>query len=227
MKRGALRRVPLIGVGIAALVAAVVGVSCCWLPLLLAVVGAGGVTIAGLSAWKPVLLPLSGLLLGIAWWAHLRQVRQRKLGCACATEETGKQAIERLRTVALLGVSVVTLGVWAAPYVFGVQAGAQGSSRATQKAERCWRLEIQGMTCGGCALHVQQALLKAGALRARVSYSEGMAAVCTPDTLTENALKQAVIQAGYGVGKIWQVHKSNEQEPSSKAAPTSQPKEAP
>jgi|GEM_PF-5660159 len=222
-----MRRGSLWHVGVAALVTAAVGVACCWLPLLLAVAGLGGVTVAGLSAWKPVLLPLSGLLLGVAWWAHLRQVRQRKLACDCAAEGRSGQAAQRLQTVALLGVSVMTLGIWAVPYVFGVQASAQTSSAATQGTERCWRLEVQGMTCSGCALQVQQALLKAGAVRARVSYPEGIAAVCTLDTVAENTLKQAVIQAGYKVGKVWRVQKSKERKPKSEAAPTSQPKEVP
>ncbi len=227
MKPSSSRRVPLIGVGLAALVAAAVGVACCWLPLLLAVVGLGGVAVAGFSAWKPVLLPLSGLLLGVAWWAHLRQLRQRKLACECAAEGAGTQATQRLRAIVLLGVSIVTLGIWTAPYVFGIQAGAQESSAAAQARERCWRLEVQGMTCGGCALHVQRALLKAGAVRAQVSYPEGIAAVCAADTITESTLKQAVIQAGYKVGRIWQVQKSKERVPKSQQVPPSQPKEQP
>jgi mercuric reductase len=61
-------------------------------------------------------------------------------------------------------------------------------------------LEITGMTCAGCARHVEKALLGApGVHLADVSYAEGTARVNGEGALDPVALSAAVHAAGYGV----------------------------
>jgi copper chaperone CopZ len=61
-------------------------------------------------------------------------------------------------------------------------------------------LEITGMTCAGCASHVEKALLGApGVHKADVSYAEGTARVSGEGALDPAELSAAVRAAGYGV----------------------------
>jgi mercuric reductase len=61
-------------------------------------------------------------------------------------------------------------------------------------------LEITGMTCAGCASHVEKALLSArGVHKVDVSYAEGTARVSGEGVLDPAALSAAVHAAGYGV----------------------------
>jgi mercuric reductase len=61
-------------------------------------------------------------------------------------------------------------------------------------------LEITGMTCAGCARHVEKALLGApGVYKVDVSYAEGTARVSGEGPLDPAALSAAVHAAGYGV----------------------------
>ncbi len=60
-------------------------------------------------------------------------------------------------------------------------------------------LRVEGMTCDGCARHVSHALRSVpGVESAEVGdWRSGSAAVLGADEVTENALVQAVAQAGY------------------------------
>jgi mercuric reductase len=81
----------------------------------------------------------------------------------------------------------------------GQRLGA-GETRATHepKHQNSVVLQIVGMTCGGCASHVEKALLKVpGAYDANVSYAEGTARVSGDDRLDPAALSAAVQAAGY------------------------------
>jgi mercuric reductase len=61
-------------------------------------------------------------------------------------------------------------------------------------------LKIADMTCGGCASHVEEALLKAPGVRgAQVSYANGTARVSGDGALDPTALTAAVKAAGYQV----------------------------
>src|ERR1700730_3786673 len=61
-------------------------------------------------------------------------------------------------------------------------------------------LEITGMTCAGCASHVEKALLSApGVHKADVSYAEGTARVSGEGAFDPAVLSAAVHAAGYGV----------------------------
>lgn len=59
---------------IGALASAVVASACCWLPLLLIAVGVSGTALsATFEAWRPVLLPVTFVLLGVASYFTYRK----------------------------------------------------------------------------------------------------------------------------------------------------------
>jgi mercuric reductase len=84
--------------------------------------------------------------------------------------------------------------------VIGQRLGSEETLASFEpKRENSVVLQIAGMTCGGCASHVEKALLKApGVHEANVSYAEGTARVSGEGTLDPAALYAAVQAAGYG-----------------------------
>src|ERR1700730_1071117 len=86
----------------------------------------------------------------------------------------------------------------------GVSATAHDAHEPRHETSRLdWNslvLEITGMTCAGCASHVEKALIGApGVHKVDVSYAEGTARVSGEGALDPAALSAAVHAAGYGV----------------------------
>ena len=70
--------------------------------------------------------------------------------------------------------------------------------RIDRRRENNVVLQIAGMTCGGCASHVEKALREVPGVReAKVSYAEGTARVSGDGALDPSALSVAVQAAGY------------------------------
>lgn len=64
-------------------------------------------------------------------------------------------------------------------------------------------MKIEGMMCQNCVKHVTRALAGVpGAANVQVSLETKTATLETPDTVTEDALKAAVTDAGYEVTGI-------------------------
>jgi mercuric reductase len=84
--------------------------------------------------------------------------------------------------------------------VIGQWPGSEESPASSEpKRENSVVLQIAGMTCGGCASHVEKALLNVpGVQEASVSYAEGTARVSGEGALDPVALSAAVQAAGYG-----------------------------
>ncbi|MEF8794757.1 MAG: mercury(II) reductase [Thiohalorhabdus sp.] len=64
------------------------------------------------------------------------------------------------------------------------------------------RLRITGMTCDGCARHVESALNALEGVEATVAYPEGVARAHISDTLAAETLVAAVADAGYGAAVV-------------------------
>ena len=60
-------------------------------------------------------------------------------------------------------------------------------------------LTVEGMSCGHCSAHVEKALNAIEGVSAKVDLGTKTAAVTYPDTVTIDALKAAVTEAGYSV----------------------------
>lgn len=71
-------------------------------------------------------------------------------------------------------------------------------SNPTRSAE----LTVAGMTCESCERHVADALLRAGAEHVSADFRRGLARFDWPEGVTEEALRSAVIEAGYTPGAL-------------------------
>ena len=64
-------------------------------------------------------------------------------------------------------------------------------------------LKIDGMTCQGCAVYIEKSLLQIpGVKSVSVIYEEGKAVVYADSTVEEDALRNAVKDAGYTAASL-------------------------
>lgn len=64
-------------------------------------------------------------------------------------------------------------------------------------------LTVEGMMCQNCVKHVTKALEGIeGATDVKVTLEDKKAVVCVPETVTDEMLKAAVVDAGYEVTNI-------------------------
>lgn len=110
--------------------------------------------------------------------------------------------IRQFNQVMLWMATVAVLLFALFPHWVGLILGSGGNSNAAFDLQEQQRvvLEVRGMTCEGCAVHVQEALRKVpGVVAANVSYEKKQAVVWIAKgrEVPREALLQAVRQAGY------------------------------
>lgn len=177
--------------------AAIIASACCWLPLLLIVIGASA---AGVSAFfdqvRPWFLGASVVLLAGGFYLNYFRRETCEEDTACAAPN------QKLQRTSRIMLWVATAGVLAFaffPNYVGALLGGASAEAESDAIERV-TLAVDGMSCGGCAVTVEQALLKVpGVVSAVVSYEESRAVV-TLDSVapasTDNLIA-AVGWAGY------------------------------
>ena len=184
----------------ASLVAAVVASACCWLPLLLVGFGVSAVGVsAAFETVRPLLLGVCAVLLGLGFYL----VYFRKDVCAPGSECVAPNP--KLKRFNQTMLWIATAGVLAFTF-FPSYAGSlvAGETSAVMEAKRAgleeMSLDIEGMTCEGCATNVEKALNEVPGVRAAsVVYEDGKARVFVepPSPPSHNALVEAVERAGY------------------------------
>lgn len=190
-----------------ALLSAVLASACCWLPLLFIAFGASGGTLAArFEAFRPVLLPLTFVLLGLAFYFTYRRPKavaacEGEESRDCPPERSTGFTVKRLNKIMLWVVAAFVLAFAFFPnYVGVVLGGGESATTPPQTGEVEWRLAIDGMTCQACAVRLQSELRKVpGVAEAKVDYGQGTAVVLAAAAVTESALNQAVEAAGYSM----------------------------
>jgi len=294
--RGPSKAAPRMNAGIiaqvGALASAVVASACCWLPLLLIGFGvSGGALAATFEAWRPVLLPVTFALLGVAFYFTYRKPRVAggagsesgvsgndccsfpeagTVEACCSAGNARGMSLKKVNRAMLWVVTAFVLafaffpnyvgyllggsdmlaarsdldkivvqiegmtceacaasiedsvrkvaGVSAAEVSFERRHAVIGFPRGSQPAREAilsafkaagsyqgrlaeqvwWTLEIEGMTCEGCASGLRAALSKLpGVTSASVSYEQGLAHIAASSSVTEPILKKAVSELGY------------------------------
>lgn len=205
-----------------ALAAAIFALACCWLPLLLIAFGiSGGALAAGFEASRPVLLPLTFALLGLAFYFTYRKPAAAVGGSgkagtgddcctvpgndagseSCCTPEKKGFTIRKMNKVMLWPLTALVLAFAFFPNYVGflLTSGAPPARTASPDlADVRWTLAISGMTCEGCAAHIEANLSKVpGVHQAAVKYEARNAVVSADSSVSEEALRAAVLKAGY------------------------------
>lgn len=157
-------------VQIAALAGAVLASACCWLPPLLMAFGiSGGALSATFERLRPITLPVTLLLLGLAFWLTYRP-RPRANGdgdedLACAQAGDGawcppggrRSGLQRTNRVLFPFLAAAILVVAFFPNWVGLLLGG-GPSAQAHSGQEAVHLEITGMTCEACAVSLTHAL---------------------------------------------------------------------
>lgn len=200
-----------------ALISAVLASACCWLPLSLIAFGVSGGTMAAkFEASRPVLLPVTFALLGLAFFFTYRKPKVvaaaasgGEESCGCPPEHSKGFTIKRLNKIMLWVVTVFVLAFAFFPNYVGFLLAGNGTAQVRADAERVeWRMTIKGMTCQGCAAHIQSELIEVpGVSEAKVDYEQGSAVITATLEVNETVLRKAVEVAGYSVSSIENISK--------------------
>lgn len=177
--------------------AAAVASACCWLPLLLIVVGASA---AGVSAFfdqvRPWFLAVSVVLLAVGFYLNYARREMCEEGAACVAPN---RKMQRTSRVMLWFATVGVLAFAFFPNYVGALLGG-ASAEADGAAMQAVTLTVDGMNCDGCAVTVEKALLQVpGVVGAYVSYEESRAVVMLDSIApaTTEDLIAAVHETGY------------------------------
>jgi len=213
VKQPATKR-PRINAGVfaqvGALTSAVISSACCWLPLLLLAFGVSGSALSTtFKAWRPILLPVTFLFLGIAFFFAYRKPKKtsRKLDngidtttnnacCVSQTQEpsddnaccppksgTAGFLLNKFNKIMLWLVTVAVTAFAFFPNYIGLVTGDGNTFAALSDSDQLDKLvvNIEGMTCKACAIKIKKSLSSiAGISAAEVSYDQKRAIIGIP-----------------------------------------------
>ncbi len=153
------------------------GVLCCVGPLIPILVGFGGASaLFGLDRYKPVFIGIGLIIMAAASWYVIRKRNQ-----CCVTHNR----LRDIQTVVLIfGVGIssyLALQYGVVPLLSDVASAKVASQHEPSVGVASYSelaLIVDGMTCAGCSVGVQQALLDVpGVISANVSWETGLASV--------------------------------------------------
>lgn len=183
-----------------ALGSAILSSVCCWLPLLLLAFGVSAGSMAGfLEAYRPWLLGATGALLTAAFYlTYLRRPTCGPDGSCAAPPDRWIRFNKATLWIATTAVLTFALFPNYVGLLVGSEAAAPAETAAEEATLRTVTLEVTGMTCGTCEVHVRFALLEVPGVRsARVSFTEARAVVQIEPSVDPQALLAAVGTTGY------------------------------
>ncbi|MBI2440161.1 MAG: cation transporter [Lentisphaerae bacterium] len=199
-----------------AMASAILTSACCWLPILLIAGGvSGGALAATFEGWRPVLLPVTFALLGVAFYFTYRKpkVATAEAGEACCPMPRANSEVEtccspeNVKGITLKKVNRAMLWVVTAfvlafaffPNYVGYLLGGGGGTLAARTDLDKVVVRIEGMTCEACATGIEDALGKVpGVAAADVSYDKKQAVVGIPRGIEppRDAILTAIAGAG-------------------------------
>lgn len=183
-----------------ALASAIIASACCWLPLLLIAFGiSGGALAATFEAWRPIFLPVTFVLLGLAFYFTYRRPKVSAPapggaaveGASCcavpAPEAAGEDCcpsasakgftLRKVNKVMLWVVTVFVLAFAFFPNYVGYLIGNGGRLAARNDLDK-FTVAIEGMTCEACSATIERALEAVpGVAAAEVSYDQRRAII--------------------------------------------------
>lgn len=184
-------------------IASIMSSACCWIPLLYLLFATRAREIAMFfehNRW--VFIGIAGVLLSVGFY----QVYFRK---ACCTSTSDRPFCRRLRVFNIvslwLGAGLVIASATLPDYYFDelISAVEKNSPPAAMPdpantAFTTISLDIEGMTCAGCAATIKHSLLEVeGVLAADVSHRQENAAISITEQVNPASLLLAIEQVGF------------------------------
>ncbi|MCE7054989.1 mercuric transport protein MerTP [Algoriphagus sp. AGSA1] len=167
----------LVGAGVLSAVAASL---CCITPVLALISGASGVasTFSWMEPARPFLIGITVLVLGIAWYQKLKPRTAEEIECACEEDEKPSfwQSKGLLGIVTVFAISMLAFPNYA--HIFYPSNDNKEVIIVNASDIQTVTFEVKGMTCNGCASHVENDVNKLpGIVKVDASYEESIAKV--------------------------------------------------
>lgn len=206
---------------VSALISAVLASTCCWLPLLLLAFGVSGGAMAGtFEAWRPVLLPVTFALLGVAFYFTYRKPKTAIAGtgadcCAMPAANAGEESccptgnakgltLKKVNKAMLWVVTAFVLAFAFFPNYVGYLFGSGDTLAARDDLDKV-AVAIEGMTCEACAVNIEDSLRKVpGVVATEVNYQrhEALIGVAKDAQPPREAILAAIDGAGNYRGRF-------------------------
>ncbi|CAN5661075.1 hypothetical protein BH20ACI4_BH20ACI4_14010 [soil metagenome] len=189
-----------------AFVAAIVSSLCCILPVLSVALGIGAFGVASVfETLRPYLLIVAFLALGFAFYKTYFRREECGEDKICATKLIGR-INQIFLWVATIGI--ITFALF--PFYTGFLVSAFGSdapetsnqvivASENEAQNETVIIEVEGMTCEGCASHIDETLKKLkSVISAKASYKDkNVKVVYNPNQITLEKIKKAINEIGY------------------------------
>ncbi len=149
---------------IGAIGAAIVASICCIGPVVLAGLGIGAVAAAqSFAPYRPLFLAITTVLLGLGFYFAYRRPKQAAAcnGEVCETPRVARWGRPLLWIATAIVVALVTFPYYYGPLRAALDQPRQAAPVPAQTVQLATvELKVSGMTCGGCAISVRNALLE-------------------------------------------------------------------
>ncbi|TVZ25114.1 copper ion binding protein [Gillisia sp. Hel_I_86] len=183
------------------LFAAVAASSCCIPPViaLIAGVGGGASALSWMEPFRPYLIGLAVIAIGYAWYAYLTP---KKVDDCCEIEKPKWYQTKGF----LIGITLFAAISISFPYYAHIFYPNNNNKEVVVVSEanvETLNFDIEGMTCNGCAAHVENEVNKlSGIISVTASYDNENATVTFDKSKTaKNDIEKAINSTGYKVVK--------------------------
>ncbi|MDN4167052.1 mercuric transport protein MerTP [Cytophagales bacterium LB-30] len=184
------------------IMAALMSSLCCITPVLALVAGASGIasTFSWLDPARPFFVGITAVVLGFAWYQKLRPKTNDEVECACDEESKTSfwQTKKFMGTVTLFAALMLTFPLYA--HIFYPKS-EKNIMIVQEDNIQSATFDIKGMTCQGCAAHVNHEINKLGGiLKVTTSYEQAKSVVEFDKSKTStDEIEQAINSTGYSV----------------------------
>lgn len=188
------------GVAATGIFAALAASSCCIPPVIAAIAGIGGV--AGSLSWveplRPYLIIIAVVAIGYAWYSHFKSKKTDECGC-----DIKKPKFYQTKGY-LIGITLFAALALTFPYythIFYPSNDKKEVVIVNALDVQTVTFDVEGMTCNGCASHVETEVNKlSGIVKVEASYEEATAKVEFDQTKVSLAqIEEAINGTGYKV----------------------------
>lgn len=192
---------------ISSIFASIMASLCCITPVLALIAGSSGIasTFSWLEPFRPYLIGLTILVLGLAWYQNLKP--KKEIECECETDDlpvgkAGKPKFMQSKT--FLGiVTAFAIVMLAFPYYSGIfYPNTEKQIIVVDKSDiKTIEFKINGMTCASCEERVNHEVNKLnGIVNSKASYENGNAIIEFDKTKTNGSeIEKAINATGYKV----------------------------